>query len=63
MTRIVMNNNCDIPLIETDMEFGDRHYIWGQIRSKVMTLKPFLYEENYIAVYMYESFYYIFVYG
>ena len=30
MTHIVMNNSCDIPLIETDMDIGDRHYIWGQ---------------------------------
>ena len=30
LTHIVMNNSCVVPLTETDMEIGDRHYIWGQ---------------------------------
>ena len=25
-----MNNTCVVPLTETGMEIGDRHYIWGQ---------------------------------
>ena len=29
LTHIVMNNSCVVPLTETGMEFGDRHYIWG----------------------------------
>ena len=30
LTHIVMNNSCVVPLTETGMEIGDRHYIWGQ---------------------------------
>ena len=30
LTHIVMNNSCVVPLTETCMEIGDRHYIWGQ---------------------------------
>ena len=33
-TQIVMNNSCVVPLTETGMEIGDRHYIWGQNRVK-----------------------------
>ena len=29
MTLNVMNNSCAVPLIETAMEIGDRHCIWG----------------------------------
>ena len=28
LTHIVMNNSCVVPLTETGMEIGDRHYIW-----------------------------------
>ena len=34
LTHIVMNNSCVVPLTETGMEIGDRHYIWGQNRVK-----------------------------
>ena len=30
LTHIVMNNSCVVPLTETGMEIGDRHYNWGQ---------------------------------
>ena len=30
LTLIVMNKSCVVPLIETDMEIGDRYYIGGQ---------------------------------
>ena len=30
LTHIVMNNSCVVPLTETGMEIGDRHYIWRQ---------------------------------
>ena len=30
LTHIVMNNTCVVPLTETCMEIGDRHYIRGQ---------------------------------
>ena len=33
--HIVMNNSCVVPLTETGMEIGDRHYIWGQNGVKV----------------------------
>ena len=45
-----MNNSCVVPLTETGMEIGDRHYIWGQNGSKFMTHKPFSYQENYIVM-------------
>ena len=30
LTHIVMNKSCVVPLTETGMEIGDRHYIWRQ---------------------------------
>ena len=30
LTHIIMNNSCVVPLTETDMEIGDRHYVRGQ---------------------------------
>ena len=30
LTRTVMNNSCVVPLTETGMGIGDRHYIWGK---------------------------------
>ena len=50
LTHIVMNNSCVVPLTEIGMEIGDRHYIWGQNGVKGYDLKPFSYQENYIAM-------------
>ena len=30
LAHIDMNDSCVIPLTQTDMEIGDRHYIWGK---------------------------------
>ena len=30
LTHIIMTNSCFVPLTDTGMEIGDRHYIWGQ---------------------------------
>ena len=30
LTHIVMDNSCVVPLIETEMEIGDGHFILGQ---------------------------------
>ena len=48
LTHIVMNNSWVVPLTETGMEIGDRHYIWGQ--TGVIGYEPFSYQENYIVV-------------
>ena len=40
----------------TDITFGDK------MGSKVMSLKPFSYQENYIDVHMFESCYKIFLF-
>ena len=34
LAHIVVNNSCVVPLTETGMEIGDKHYIWEQNRVK-----------------------------
>ena len=62
MTHIVMNYNRVVPLIENDIEIGDRHYIFGENEAKGYDLQVILIPKNYIVVYMFESCYYIFLF-
>ena len=50
--HIEITVNYTIYLLK-DFIFGDK------MGSKFMTLKPFSYQENYIGVYMFESWYYV----
>ena len=51
LTHIVMNNSCVVPLTETGMEIGDRHYIWGQNGVKGYDPEAtFSIQENYIVM-------------
>ena len=49
LTHIVMNKSCVVPLTETGMGTGDITF-GDKMVSKVMTLKPFSLQENYIVV-------------
>ena len=51
LTNIVLNNSWVVALTETGMEVVTDITFGDKMGSKVMTLKPFAYQENYIVVY------------
>ena len=59
---VEINNSCVVPLIETDIEIGDRHYIWRQNGVKGYDLKVILIPENYTVVYMFDLCYNMFLF-